>query len=465
MAKNKNNGKVVKITRRSGRTMNILEFAIFGALTLYIIVIIVSYFNSEPIRGYEISMGSLSITKNYVGIALREEELISTPYTGYINFYVREGERVSTRDTAYSIDESGKLASMISGELGESSYTDADLADFRSEIIGYNHLFDKSDFQSVYDFKYDMEGMCMELVNVSMYEELESLNQSSLGGMVNMCTTGRTGYVVYNYDGYEELTSQDITADYFDQSTYELTRVNNNDLVEAGQTVGKIVTDEDWQLVIQVDEERATELEEAGYIQVKFVKTQDTSWAEVEILRQEDGIYAVLSFTNSCVTFCSDRYVEIELIINDEEGLKIPNSAIVEKDFFIIPSSYVSQGTGGTQGVYKEYFDENGNVVYEFVEINVYSETEDEYYVDDLNLNIGDYIQNQETGETMAISRSGQLTGVYNMNKGFADFKQITVLCSNDEYSIVSSNTKYGLTVYDRIVLDASSVSNEDFVY
>ena len=65
----------------------------------------------------------------------------------------------------------------------------------------------------------------------------------------------------------------------------------------------------------------------------------------------------------------------------------------------------------------------------------------------------------------MAISKSGTLTGVYNMNKGYADFKQITILDKNDEYAIVSSNTKYGLTVYDRIVLDATSVNNDDFIY
>ena len=51
------------------------------------------------------------------------------------------------------------------------------------------------------------------------------------------------------------------------------------------------------------------------------------------------------------------------------------------------------------------------------------------------------------------------------MNKGYADFKQITILEKNDEYAIVSSNTKYGLTVYDRIVLDATSVNNDDFIY
>jgi hypothetical protein len=51
------------------------------------------------------------------------------------------------------------------------------------------------------------------------------------------------------------------------------------------------------------------------------------------------------------------------------------------------------------------------------------------------------------------------------MNKGYADFKQITIIAQNEEYAIVSSNTKYGLTVYDRIVLDADSVDTDDFIY
>ena len=129
---NKRKRQVVEITRRSGKTMNKIEFLIFGAMIVYLIVVVITYLNSEKIRGYEIKMGSLSETKTYTGIAIREEEILKTPYTGYINFYIREGERVSTRDTVYSIDESGKLASLLnSGELGENSYTDEELAEFR----------------------------------------------------------------------------------------------------------------------------------------------------------------------------------------------------------------------------------------------------------------------------------------------------------------------------------------------
>lgn len=464
---NKRNRQVIEMTRRSGKTMNKIEFLIFGAMMVYLIAVVVSYFNSDKIRGYEIKMGSLSETKTYTGIAIREEEVLTTPYTGYINYYVREGERVSTRDTVYSIDESGKLASLLSAsELGENAYTDDELAEFRSEIIQYDRGFEKKDFGSVYDFKYDIEGAVIKLVNIDMYQSMETLNNSSLGGMVNMCTAGKTGYVVYSTDGYEEITKEEITAQDFDRTDYEKKRINNNDLVEENTTVAKLVTDEEWSLVIQVDEERAQALEEAEYVKVKFLKTQESSWATVTILRKEDGIYAALGFNNSCNSFCTDRYVEIELVINDEEGLKIPNSAIVEKEFFIIPAEYMSKGgENGNYGVTKESFNENGDIIYQFVETTVYNSDENEFYVDNENLSVGEYIYKPDSAEKMPISKSGTLIGVYNMNKGYADFKQITILYQNDEYAIVSSNTKYGLTVYDRIVLDASSVNTDDFVY
>ncbi|MBO5033844.1 MAG: hypothetical protein J6C19_06250 [Lachnospiraceae bacterium] len=456
-----------KQQNKSGKTMNRIELAIFGAMTIYIFVVIVMYLKSEPIKGYEIQMGSLSVSKTYTGIALRQEELLTSPYTGYINYYVREGERVSSRDTVYSIDESGKLDSLLnSGDMGENTYSDEELSELRSEVIQYDRTFDSKDFKSVYDFKYDLEGSVVKLVNLNMYESMEALNQSSLGGMVSLCTAGKSGYIVYNTDGYETLTPEQITQETFDQSNYEKNRVNNNDLIEKNATIGKLITDENWSLIIPIDADRTAELEEEEYVKIKFIKTQEVSWAQVAILHLADGDYAQLSFNNSCVSFCTDRFVDIELVVDDEQGLKVPNSAIVEKEFFIIPAEYMCKGgANGNYGVSKEAFDENGNVVYEFVETTVYNSDENEFYVDDSNLSVGDYICKPDSTDKMAVSQSGTLIGVYNMNKGYADFKQITVLAKNDEYSIVSSNTQYGLTVYDRIVLDAASVDNDDFIY
>ena len=39
------------------------------------------------------------------------------------------------------------------------------------------------------------------------------------------------------------------------------------------------------------------------------------------------------------------------------------------------------------------------------------------------------------------------------------------ILCENEEYAIVKSNSEYGLNVYDHIVLKGETVSEDDFVY
>ena len=459
--------KVVDIRHQSGKTINTMELIIFGAITLYILVLIYSYFHSTPISGYEIQMGSLSISKTYTGMALREEEVIQSPYNGYINYFVREGERVSSRDTVYSIDESGKLSTLLNnGELGENTYTDDELSDFRSTIVQFNRIFSQKEFQTVYDFKYDIEGDIMKMVNLNMYQSLGSLNQSSLNGMVNLCTTGKSGYFVYYTDGYEDITPEKLTNTLFDESTYEKTRLNNNELVDTSTAVGKLITSEKWSIAVPMDADYAAELEEEKYVKVKFVRTQESSWASVSVQKNGDDTFVILSFENSCTSFCTERFIEIEIQIDEEKGLKIPLSAIAEKTFFIIPAEYMSKGgENGNYGVSKEFYDENGNVVYEFVETTVYNSNEDEFYVDNENLSVGDYICKPNSTDKMAISKSGSLIGVYNMNKGYADFKQITILYQNDEYAIVSSNTQYGLTVYDRIVLDASSVSTGDFIF
>ena len=64
-------------------------------------------------------------------------------------------------------------------------------------------------------------------------------------------------------------------------------------------------------------------------------------------------------------------------------------------------------------------------------------------------MNAGDNLIKQDSQDRFTVSRRATLIGVYNMNKGYADFRQINILYQNEEYAIVQSNTKYGLNVYD----------------
>lgn len=185
-------------------------------------------------------------------------------------------------------------------------------------------------------------------------------------------------------------------------------------------------------------------------------------------MHNSDGkTYLELSFTNSMITFISDRFLDVELILFDETGLKIPNSAIVQKEFYLIPEQFITESTqDGTKGVIRQCYLENGDISSEFISTGVYSYDEEgkEYYLDTDILNTGDILYKTDSQDTYTVSKRATLIGVYNMNKGYADFKQIHILYQNEEYAIVKANTQYGLNVYDYIVLDAEAVVDEQFL-
>ena len=459
------NRKITKYRRPLNLNIGML---IFATIFIYVVICVIMYFQAQHIVGYSVKEGSLTSNTIYKGIALRSEEIITSNDAGYVNYFAREGERAAYGNLIYTIDETGKLSDYIkSNESGENTLSDSDLSELKTEIVSFAGNFDCKDFSSVYNFKYNVEGTVMKLANYNILENVDALNGASGTALINYCYAPDSGIVIYSTDGYEDLTLQDITKEHFDQDAYEKTHLVNNELIAKGDPVYKLSTSEDWSIVIPVEADLAAQLEEAEYIKVRFLKNQYTAWGQVTTNTNEAGdTFASLTFTNSMITFCTDRFVDIELLLEDESGLKIPNSAIVEKEFFIVPKEYVTLGSNsGNSGVLLETYDENGNATTEFVETSIYEETETEYYLDDTVLRAGNYLIKPDSTDKYAVSKTGTLIGVYNINKGYADFKQIIILYQNDEYSIVKSNTAYGLNVYDYIVLDASTVKDNEFIY
>lgn len=461
-------GKVTNI-RKYRRPLNInIGMVIFAVIFIYIVVCVVMYFRQNPVRPYEVKEGSLSTSNVYTGIAIREEEVVTAQSAGYVNYYAREGERVAVGNLVYTVDETGRLSDYLNNEeTGENSLSDSDLAQLKNDIVNFKHNFQSENFASAYDFKYSVKGMVLKLANNSLMSGIKDINGSSdLADLVDFCYTGSTGIVEYWVDGFEALKANEVTAASFDTKNYEKKQLISNELIAQGESAYKLSTNEIWSIVIPIDEARGRELLEEEFVKVRFLKNQAEIWGEVSLLNNSDGTYLQLQFTNSMVTFAGDRYLEVELIVNESKGLKIPNSSIVEMEFFLVPEAYITQsGSSKSSGVLREKALEDGTVTSEYVETSLYSLKDGEYYVDTSTLRTGDRLLMPDSTETYIISKRATLIGVYNMNKGYADFRQIEIINQNDEYAIVKSNTMHGLNVYDLIVLEASSVNEDQFVY
>lgn len=458
--------------RKYRKPLNLnIGMIIFGVVFIYVIVCVILYFQTTHITSYEVREGSLSTNNMYKGIIIREETVVTAGTAGYVNYYAREGERVASGDLVYTIDETGRLQEYLDSiNLGENSLSDRELAEFRNDIVNFMHGFDPKNYDSVYDFKYTLKGTVLKLANTNIMDNINDINSSSeLTALVDFCNAPETGIVAYWTDGYEDLTARMVTENILSEKEYSKNQLAGNELAAVDDTVYKLSTSENWSIVVLIDEERAEEFEAENYIKVRFMKNQYESWGKVYILRNEDGnTYLQLSFTNSMITFVSDRFMDIELLLNDEKGLKIPNSSIVQKEFFLIPTEYIFQGgSNGNTGVLRQSYLEDGTISSEFIETDVYYKDEEanEYYLDTVILGTGDILYKQDSQDTYTVSRRATLIGVYNINKGYADFRQINILNQNDEYAIVESNTKYGLNVYDYIVLDVTAVSDDQFIF
>ena len=160
--------------------------------------------------------------------------------------------------------------------------------------------------------------------------------------------------------------------------------------------------------------------------------------------------------------------MNFEIRQDQAKGLKIPVSAVTEKNFYQIPRDFVTQGGDSTDsGVNQEIYDANGTTAV-FTPIEIGFDDEEFYYIavqEDGPLKAGDYIVKPDSQERFQVGSTRALKGVFNINKGYTVFKEIEILDSNSEYYTIKKGASYGLSVYDHIVLDASLVTEGQILY
>ena len=351
--------------------------------------------------------------------------------------------------------------------------TDESFSIIRNDIKSYISQYDNLRFSDVYDFEASLQSSVMDLMNQNM---LESLDEAGEDSMFLRTYAEGIGILAYYTDGYESITVNDLTEEMLDPSGYEKENLKK-DLIQVGEAVYKLAGSEEWSLVVPLTEEEAAGFtqEERKFMQVEFKRDHTTAWADFSIIYVGATPCARLDFNTSMVRFVDLRYVDVDFMVEDVTGLKIPNTAIVEKEFYLVPKKFLDEDEESEEKSFlKEVFDENGQPSVERVSMTIYYEDDEYYYLDPKEsdfsagkqkLPIGTYLVENDTQEKFQIGMSSTLQGVYNINKGYTQFRQISILSQNEEFTLVEEGTSYGLTVYDHIVLNGEAVDEDQVVY
>lgn len=462
----KNNSKVIRLKKK--KTINI-GIIIFFVIFIYIIIYVCVYFTKPHLSIFEVQRESLSFDTMSMGVIIRDETVVYTQKAGYINYYFRDGARIKKNSTVYSVDENRAVYEALIDSDNTVSLTENDITNVKSKIVSFRKKF-IDDYSIVSSFQEEITGMVQQLADENLLANLEQiLSDTGASSSLMTVTSEQSGIISYHVDSLDGLTIEEVTNETFNQETFteSFTRKVNT-LSEIGSKAYKLITSENWSIVVPVTEQVYKYIEENSTVKIQIQEDGFEITVPVRVESKGSEYYAILSLDRYMLRYLNNRFLTINFLINIESGLKIPLTAITEKEFFKIPLNYFTYGGDSeNKGVITVTYDsESGKPIYKFEATEIYYSDDKYGYIDKKEpFTMDTFLFDQVTEERFRISLIDKLEGVFNINKGYAVFRRIERMKENNEYCIIRENTENGLALYDHIALDASTISESAIIY
>lgn len=438
---------------------------IFGLISIYLFINIVIYFTTDRTSYYEVVEGSNSkeINTTFTGIALRDEIIKYADSSGYIDYYVREGSRISNNTTLYSIDSTGQLTELLKETASENAkLTEENVNTISNLLYDFSNNFDEMNFSDTYNFKSSIKGTVVDLINMNSLQKLAK----EKGDSFSINKSGVSGIVLYRVDDYETLTPKKLKAAHFNKAEYTSAKFSSGDKVEKSTPIYKAINDEEWNIAIQLTSDQIKKYKGTTGIKLKFLKDGLTTTANFKIIKGADKQkYGIISLSKYMVRYVNDRFLDIQIIDDTITGLKIPKTSLVTKSLYVIPKEYGAEGGDSDKIGFNRQIQSEGKTTNEFYYPTIAYSDENNYYVSTSLFEKGDILMAMDSTDVYSIEKTQDFVGVYNINNGYTVFVRINILDTTDEYYIVESGDTYGLTIYDRIVLDGSTVSENQIIF
>ena len=446
---------------------------LFGTLFIYMIISVLLYLTSTRTVSYQVTAGPLSRNQTYTALALYSEEVVTAKTSGYVTYYARDNSKIKRAGAAFGISAEKEFSENV--ELKNS-----DLLELRSSMAKFAYSFQPDSFSSVYEFKYELEGDILQYAgvkpaivssgsNTADMTAQDVLTESIKPQNINNHTINfseNDGIVLYSVDGYEGISEEDLTKDDFVQTARNKKNLRTSDMVNLGDPVYKVINSEIWSIYIPLTEKQTVQIAGRDKIRVKFLKDGKTQVGDFAIIQKDNDFYCRITFTNGLIRYASSRFLEIELVTNTKSGLKVPLSALVNKDFYVIPTDFVANTQNISEAkLIKETVDKSGKTIQEFVNATLYAEQDEQFYVDKSEFKEGDVLIKPDSTQRYIIKDTATLEGVYSTNKGYAVFRKVVIIDQNEDFCIVEQGTSFGIAQYDNIVLRSNTVKEEEVLF
>ena len=448
-----------------------LGTVVFLVIIIYLTAYVIRYLGKEKLAIYEVSESNMSENISGTGMILREETLITTEEKGYVNYYVKDGSRVRKDGIVYTLDTTGKLQSYLNELLEEkNTVSDEEKQQVYKDLQTFSDSFSDDNFSEVYEAKSEINHDLMSYTDTILADNKDQLEEEYGSGSYVEVRAGESGLVSFFSDGMEKVTDATFTKEDFDNGS-RMEDLRSREELSAGSPVYRMVTGQNWTLVIPVNEDdynrmKNLEKKDIHTVQVTFRADNFVTNASFECQKKEDSCYVMLKFDNYVQRYINQRYLSVRLQLSETSGLQIPASSLVQKDVYKIPAEYLTRGSNSSSNNQVNVLsnNKNGEEILTQVTVTKYRTEGENVLIASDKLKAGDRISNVEKAKTYTLKETSVLQGVYVVNRGYAEFKPVTILERTEDYCIISADDS-DVELYDRVILNSETIKENQVIY
>lgn len=477
-----------------GRIIFLISF-IIGVI--YVVAIVIET-TQKPVVSYQmVQRGIIDNSAVFDGLIVRNEKVIPNDKEGNMYLLAAEGDRVKKNGQVYQILDSSKSIPIeediqtVESDIEKIQAKRQDISYYQNEIVEVNNSIDNyveiyymqvgaGSLEHTHELKKQLEYEITKRKNIHMKDSSEALNElkdqkeslsNKLISSEKVYTSPDAGLVSYYTDGFEqeftidkldEITAKDVKQKYTNKSTIA------NQIIAANEPAYRIIKDNRWRVVSFMPEAWAERFKVGQEYEFSLIEDSSTRFKlRVEDSMPQDKQHKVIfSSDEQLELVASTRTLSFKSLEYLYEGLKIPTSAVTERNLVKIPLDYIISSDGG-KGIMKS--DSTGQNI--FVSLNIQYEDESGYahilqkFDQSDGLKLGDSINHPSKEDVpYIVSEVSSVRGVYVVNGRITKFKSITTIAENDEYLIIKPSTTSGLKEFDQIITNPKSIQEEQLL-
>ena len=296
-------------------------------------------------------------TETVTGYFLRDESIIQSTDSKYIDITVNSGEKVSNGGVianVYSSEYSAKKKSQIRDlqlRIGEikavisaaSGYNSG--SEYKNEIkkdaISISDSLDRGDVSAAFTAASDFTSNVIkskiskgEMTNYTdKLKELESQMSalvSSAAPVASYITAANSGYFVQKADGLENQLSLELGEDITAQTFMSIEEKCSQNTSYTENYIGKLVKGSVWRVCFKTDSEKFenTDIGSVLYIRMPSVTDDKIKCTVTSISNDSDYTYVVIESNVISGDILSQRSCQIDVVIDTYRGLRVDKNAL-----------------------------------------------------------------------------------------------------------------------------------------